>query len=162
MTMALHLLAFLGANFIANNSPHFMGPRRPQIEAFARSRIYLDYQRAFTGGTGLPLALHGAEMLRLVRYRADQENLFCSLMGKTHKACAACYALQQELAREAGMEAKTLRCFAGLCESAVPVRFGENLIAFLHTGQVLLQQPTQRPTRSPSQRAINSIAARSN
>ena len=42
------------------------------------------------------------------------------------------------------MEAKTLRCFAGLCESAVSVRFGENLIAFLHTGQVLLQQPTQR------------------
>jgi ligand-binding sensor protein len=65
-------------------------------------------------------------------------------MGMTQKACAACYALQQELAREAGMEAKTLRCFAGLCESAVPVRFGDNLIAFLHTGQVLLQQPTRR------------------
>jgi hypothetical protein len=26
----------------------------------------------------------------------------------------------------------------------VPVRLDENLIAFLHTGQVLLQQPTRR------------------
>jgi AraC-like DNA-binding protein/ligand-binding sensor protein len=134
----------LGTEFIANHSQHFMRSKHPHIEALSKSRIYLDYQRAFTGGTGLPLALHGAEMLRLVRYRADQESPFCSLMGKTHKACAACYALQQELALEAGMGAKTLRCFAGLCESVVPVRFGDNLIAFLHTGQVLLQQPTRR------------------
>ena len=28
-----------------------------------------------------------------------------------------------------------------MCETAVPVRVGENLIAFLHTGQVLLQRP---------------------
>lgn len=121
-----------------------MGSKYPQFEALSRSQIFLDYQRAFTGGTGLPLALHGTEMLGLVRYRADQENPFCSLMGMTHKACAACYALQQELAREARTEARTLRCFAGLCESAVPVRLDENLIAFLHTGQVLLQQPTRR------------------
>jgi hypothetical protein len=77
-----------------------MGSKYPQFEALSRSQIFLDYQRAFTGGTGLPLALHGTEMLGLVRYRADQENPFCSLMGMTHKACAACYALQQELAQE--------------------------------------------------------------
>ena len=114
------------------------------VAALSESQIYRDYERAFTGGTGLPLALHEPEMFRLVQYASNQVSPLCSLMEKTHKACAACYALQQQLAREAGLEAKILKCFAGLCESAVPVRFGENLIAFLHTGQVLLQQPTQR------------------
>lgn len=116
----------------------------PRVAGLSESQIYRDYERAFTGGTGLPLALHAPEMFRLVQYFSNQESPFCSLMGKTHKTCAACYALQQQLAREARMEVKTLKCFAGLCESAVPVRVGEELIAFLHTGQVLLQQPTRR------------------
>ncbi len=34
-----------------------------------------------------------------------------------------------------------MRCFAGLCESAVPVRMGEKIIAFLQTGQILLHRP---------------------
>ena len=41
------------------------------------------------------------------------------------------------------MEPKTLKCFAGLCDSAVPVRVGNNLIAFLQTGQILLHSPSQ-------------------
>jgi AraC-like DNA-binding protein/ligand-binding sensor protein len=115
-----------------------------RVAALSESQIYHDYERAFTKGTGLPLALHEPEMFRLVQYYSKEESPFCELMGKTHKTCAACYALQQQLAREARMEVKTLKCFAGLCESAVPVRVGEDLIAFLHTGQVLLRQLTQR------------------
>ena len=42
---------------------------------------------------------------------------------------------------KAQLEPKTLKCFAGLCETAVPVRVGEKLIAFLQTGQVLLHSP---------------------
>lgn len=123
---------------------HSLRSRDLRVTALSESQIYRDYERAFTKGTGLPLALHEAEMFRLVQYSSNQESPFCSLMGKTHKTCAACYALQQQLAGEARMEVKTLKCFAGLCESAVPVRVGEDLIAFLHTGQVLLQQPTRR------------------
>src|SRR4029077_1847295 len=65
-----------------------------------------------------------------------------ALMAQTHPVCSECVALQQQLAREARLEPKTLRCFAGLCESAVPVRVGDRLIAFLHTGHVLLEKPT--------------------
>lgn len=114
-----------------------------QAEALSKSRIYLDYQEAFNQGTGLPLGLHPPEMLRLVRYPKKQENRFCALMAETSKACAACYALQLELVQAARIEAKTLKCFAGLCESAVPVRVGQNVIAFLHTGQVVLQPLTR-------------------
>jgi AraC-like DNA-binding protein len=41
---------------------------------------------------------------------------------------------------EARLQPKTLKCFAGLCDSAVPVRVGENLVAFLQTGQVLMEK----------------------
>ena len=115
-----------------------------EVEALSQSRIYLDYQRAFTEGTGLPLSLHVREMMRLVHYPRQQANPFCALMAKNTKACSACYALQLTVAQQAGLEAKTLKCFAGLCESAIPVRVGENLIAFLQTGQILLHKPTAR------------------
>jgi YesN/AraC family two-component response regulator len=44
--------------------------------------------------------------------------------------------------KEAALAPKTLKCFAGLCDSAVPIRVGDNLIAFLQTGQILLHKPT--------------------
>src|SRR6185369_13098583 len=38
---------------------------------------------------------------------------------------------------------RTLQCFAGLTESAVPLRIGENVLGHLQTGQVLLRPPTK-------------------
>jgi AraC-like DNA-binding protein len=113
-------------------------------EALSRSQIYLDYERAFTRGTGLPLALHAPAMIRLARYAKQQENPFCALMARTRTACAACYALQLKLEQETKLESTTLRCFAGMCESVAPVRVGGRVIAFLHTGQVFLQPATRR------------------
>jgi AraC-like DNA-binding protein len=49
--------------------------------------------------------------------------------------------MQCQLEREAGLEPRTLKCFAGLCETAVPVRVGADVVAFLRTGLVLLQRP---------------------
>ena len=51
--------------------------------------------------------------------------------------------MQVALEKDAELEPKSLHCFAGLCDSAVPVRVGDELIAFLHTGQILLHQPNQ-------------------
>jgi AraC-like DNA-binding protein len=118
-------------------------PKNSLVEALARSQMYLDYHRAFTGGTGLPLAMQEPARFRLVPYGRIPKSPFCILMAKTNKACAACYALQQEVEQAARLETKTLKCFAGLCETAVPVRVGDNLIAFLHTGQVMLHPPTR-------------------
>ena len=103
--------------------------------------MYRDYERAFTQGTGLPLRLQGPDMLKLMRYAKKQENPFCALMAKSNESCAQCYTLQCKVEEEAQYQPKTLKCFAGLCETAVPVRVAENVIAFLHTGQVLLQRP---------------------
>ena len=115
--------------------------RQRALEVLSESQVYRDYERAFTQGTGLPLRLQGPDMLNLVRFAKKQENPFCALMAKNIQSCAQCYALQCKLEEEAQFEPKTLKCFAGLCETAVPVRVAENVIAFLHTGQVLLQRP---------------------
>ena len=103
--------------------------------------MYRDYERAFTAGTGLPLRMRQPEMMQVVRYPRDQQNPFWALLAKSNQVCAQRYALQQELDEEAQLEPKTLKCFAGLCETAVPGRVGEKLIAFLQTGQVLLHSP---------------------
>jgi AraC-like DNA-binding protein len=105
--------------------------------------MYVDYQRAFIQGTGLPLALQEPDRVHLVRHGRRSNTPLCLVMARTNKACAACYAMQQQLERAARLKTRTLRCFAGLCESAVPVRVGEKLIAFLHTGRILLRPPTR-------------------
>ena len=115
------------------------------LEVLSASQMYRDYERAFTEGTGLPLRLQGPGLLHIVRYARKQENSFRALMAKAERSCtpcsAQCYALQCRLEEEAQFAPRTLKGFAGMCETAVPVRVGENVIAFLHTGQVLLQRP---------------------
>lgn len=111
------------------------------LQVLSESEMYQDYERAFTEGTGLPLSLHRPEMLHAVHYDRKHENPFCSIMAKVNQSCAACHAIQCKLEAEAQLEPKTLKCFAGMCETAVPVRVGENLIAFLQTGQILLHRP---------------------
>lgn len=116
-------------------------PDQRALAVLSESEIYRDYERAFTAGTGLPLRLYAPDMLTVIRHARNQENPFCALMAKTNQSCAQCYALQRRLEEEAQLAPKTMKCFAGMCETAVPVRVGENLIAFLQTGQILLQRP---------------------
>ena len=115
------------------------------LEVLSESQMYRDYERAFTEGTGLPLRLQGPGLLHVVRYTKKQENPFSALMAATDRNCtpssAQGYALQCRLEEEAQFAPRTLKGFAGLCETVVPVRVGEVVIAFLHTGQVLLQPP---------------------
>lgn len=113
------------------------------LSVLSASRMYQDYARAFTRGTGLPLNLHAPEVMHVVNFDRKVENPFCALMAKANQSCAACYGLQQKLEAEAQLAPKTLKCFAGLCETAVPVRVGDKLIAFLQTGQILLHRPNR-------------------
>ena len=113
------------------------------VSVLSASRMYQDYARAFTRGTGLPLNLHAPEVMRVINFDRKEENPFCALMAKTNQSCAACYGLQQKLEAEAQLAPKTLKCFAGLCETAVPVRVGDKLIAFLQTGHILTHRPNR-------------------
>jgi AraC-like DNA-binding protein len=117
---------------------------RAVVEQLQRSEIFRDYEKAFRETTGLPINLRPIEAFNLPHHGDPKENPFCSLMARTNQTCSACLQLQRKVEVQARMEPKTLKCFAGLCDSAVPVRVGENLVAFLQTGQILLHQPTKQ------------------
>jgi len=113
------------------------------VSQLKRSQIYKDYEQAFRETTGMPLALRATEAFDLPHHDDPKQNPFCAIMANSNQSCAACLQLQKKVELEARLEPKTLKCFAGLCDSAVPVRVGDNLIAFLQTGQVLLHKPTK-------------------
>lgn len=111
------------------------------FKALQDSKLYRDYQEAFQTATGLPLALHAARLQSFEKDAGQKNHAFCQIMAGSNQSCAECYAMQKRLEEETQLAPKTLHCFAGLCETAVPVRVGENVIAFLQTGQILLHRP---------------------
>jgi AraC-like DNA-binding protein len=116
---------------------------RSLVDQLKRSQIYRDYESAFRETTGLPISLRPVEAFDLPHHGDPNESPFCMLMAKSNHSCAACLQLQRKIEDQAKLEPKTLKCFAGLCDSAVPVRVGENLIAFLNTGQIMLHKPNK-------------------
>ncbi len=107
------------------------------------TQVYRDYAEAFTHTTGLPLRLRNAADAGASSPSGTGTSPLCSLLARTNVSCNACLEMQHNLEQEARIAPKTLKCFAGLCETAVPVRVGENLIAWLETGHVLIDHPTK-------------------
>ena len=128
---------------------------RAVVDQIKSSDLYRDYEHAFRETTGLPINLRSIEAFDLPHSRDPKQNPFCALLAQTNQSCAACLQLQRKVEVEARMEPKTLKCFAGLCDSAVPVRVGENLVAFLQTGQILLHQPNKREFKKLTRALIN-------
>ncbi len=90
-----------------------------------RSSLFLKYWTAFEATTGLPLVLREAGSFRSPLQGSKRVNPFCALMAGVNPTCSACLQLQQRLEENATQSAKTLECYAGLSESAVPVRVGD-------------------------------------
>lgn len=67
------------------------------------------------------------------------EELLASDVGLTAKRPE----IVEKLPGSFGHSQRTFECFAGLCETLIPIEVGGRLIAFLQTGQVLLHQPTK-------------------
>jgi len=124
-------------------SGHDARSDRDLVDRLQKSEIYREYQRAFEAATGLPLALRPAGSFQAPLNGSKNRNEFCALMASQNKTCAACLDMQQRIEAQAAERSCTLECFAGLSESAVPVRLGERVLAYLQTGQVLLRQPSE-------------------
>ncbi len=136
-------------NFAQTNAPtnshkeDFAGEGADLVQSLTNSRIYQDYERAFSETTGLPVSLRPVESWQLPHHGKRHENPFCAMMaGKSH-ACASCLRLQQQLSEKARNEPQTLICELGLSDTAVPIRLGERLVGFLQTGQVFRKKPTE-------------------
>ena len=115
---------------------------RALVDALTNSRIYRDYERAFSDMTGLPVALQPVETWQLPHHGKRNENPFCALISKKSRACAACLQVQERLCQKAAIEADTVVCPVGLCDTAVPVRMSDRLLGFLQVGQVFRKKPT--------------------
>ena len=100
------------------------------MEKLTASKIYQDYERAFSETTGLPVTLRPVESWQLPHHGRRNENLFCSFMAEKSRSCASCLQTQQKLAERAREEACTVTCPHGMCDTAVPVRLGEKLVRF--------------------------------
>jgi len=115
---------------------------RALVDALVNSRIYRDYERAFSNLTGLPIALQPVETWQLPHHGKRNENELCALLSEKSRACAACLQVQEHLCQRAATEAHTITCPVGLSDSAVPVRMSDRLIGFLQIGQVFRKKPT--------------------
>lgn len=114
---------------------------RPLIEALVNSRVYQEYERAFTEATGLAVSLKPVENWQLPHHGQRKENPFCSLLAEKSRSCSACLQVQEKLCQSAARTSQTVVCPVGLYDTAVPVRLGDRLIGFLHTGQVFRKKP---------------------
>jgi AraC-like DNA-binding protein len=126
---------------LATRKKNFMA--KHLIEALVNSKIYQDYERAFSEATGLPVALRSVESWQLPHHGKKFENPFCAMLAQKSRACAACLQVQQKLSETATTEPQTVTCPMGLCDIAIPVRMGEQLIGFLTTGQIFCKKPTE-------------------
>jgi AraC-like DNA-binding protein len=116
---------------------------RSLIEALANSKVFQEYERAFTEATGLPVALRPVESWQLPHHGKKNEGPFCAIISEKSRACASCLSVQEKLSEAAAEEAQTLSCPSGLSDTAVPVHLGDRLIGFLQTGQVFRRKPSQ-------------------
>ena len=92
------------------------------IETLAGSKIYQDYERSFSEMTGMPMRLRSVESWQLPHHGQRFEN---------------------PLSETATHEPQSVICEAGMCDTAVPLRMGGQLIGFLTTGQVFRKKPTE-------------------
>lgn len=114
------------------------------IDRLKRSQLFRDYQQAFEATIGLPLVLRKPSSFQTPLYGSRRLNPFCALMAGISKPCAACLEIQQRIEAAAKRNPATLLCYAGLTESAVPVRIGDKVVGYLQTGQVFLRRPSKK------------------
>lgn len=128
---------------------------RELVQRLSNSQIFRDYEKAFNETTGLPLSFRPLEVWNLVQGGKRNENPFCKLMAKANKTCAACLQTQEELVQGCNGEANTTTCFAGLCDTAVPVKMGEEVIGYLQTGQAGITERTEEKFSGIAQKLID-------
>lgn len=112
------------------------------LVSLQKSKLFLEYKQAFEATMGLPLVLRAAGSFRTPLQGSKRMNEFCSLMMRANPTCASCLQLQQRLEHGSTMKAQTMECSAGLSETLVPVRVGDQVLGYLQTGQIFLRRPS--------------------
>ena len=111
----------------------------------ADGKLFAQYRDAFLAATGLPLMIVGADEENWVPCRGGtNESAFCKELNSKNHVCEACITAAKQLRAELPCKApsRSVTCFAGLQETAVPIRLSSENFAFLKTGEVFEKDPT--------------------
>ncbi len=112
-------------------------------EKLSQSKILLDYERAFSEATGMPLKYAPVGQKRVGMRGSAAANAFCTHMAESEPGCRMCVELQEKLASPGvNGQTRTEICIAGLTDSVVPVSLGEKVLGYLQTGQIALKKLT--------------------
>ena len=127
--------------------PSSISPPKPLndrvLEKLQSSELYQTYRAAFLDATGLPLSLEAANEKSWLPCRGkENRSTFCQLLSQ-QSSCELCSHHCNTLGHDAEKRASSLPCFAGLTETAVPVKSGAQTIAFLTTGQIFHEPPSK-------------------
>jgi len=126
------------------------------VQQLSQSRIYKDYELAFEKATELPLEISSINMEQEVpRVRSKYTNPFCAILRRTSRICGACLDVQRKPSGASASATQTVKCFAGLTSTSVPVKLEERVIAYLQTGQVFLRTPSGNRFKKIVTRLIN-------
>ncbi len=122
-------------------------PNQPKSSLFHRlfhSDLFQVYRQAFEAATGLPLLLKSCDPNGDHTAQKPFRNPFCQELNSGRRPCEHCLNADLCLTSKSEEQAHTTRCFAGLRETAIPVRTGGQTIAFLSTGQVFDAEPSEK------------------
>jgi AraC-like DNA-binding protein/ligand-binding sensor protein len=124
-----------------------MNKNEELIQTLAKSQMFHDYERAYNETTNMPMALRSTTTWQLPFHGKRKENPFCALVASKSRTCAGCLQMQEKLCQksaESSESSSAMECTYGLCEVALPVRLGNEIIGYLQTGQVMRHKPTHK------------------
>lgn len=116
---------------------------RDVARILSESQILRDYQQAFAEVANVPLSFQTADAWQKGNAGHPKGNEFCTLVAAKLPECAMCVEAQAAIAGPGQTRTATTVCMAGLYESAVPVKLGEEILGHLKMGQVAMENPTR-------------------
>ncbi len=122
------------------------------VQKLIKSELYQRFRAAYGDLTGLPLALRSKDYWQPPLHGEKHERLICSYMARNPNACSCCLETQLKLMELAEDQGQAIKCPMGMIDIAVPVNVSGRCIAFLHTGQMLPQQPSRTLFRNAAKK----------
>jgi AraC-like DNA-binding protein len=110
------------------------------LEELRSSEVFREYEQAYHEVTHLPLVIRSINGKEAIDFNPDHEHDFCQFMRQHNDSCKTCIHVEQEHLDSAESINKT--CFAGVHVTAVPIKVHQNVVGYLQTGEVLLENPS--------------------
>lgn len=104
--------------------------------------MLLDYERAFSEATGIPLKFQVAGQTWTGMRGRRAANPFCVHMAEMQSGCELCAGMQERLTDGETQETRSSACLAGLTDTSIPVKAGARILGYLQIGQVALSKLT--------------------